>query len=221
MNICGTSISVCSQLPALEICRLLFNFCSNTRDRLSQYSVLPPLMTLPCLSNTTHLRTLSIGIKTSHFLERLLVCIPLIENLSVGVHDSEKYENDNFSIFKLPAAVNTYRQPLAVIIQENSCFSCSTSDTYSFIVYTLPYNDIILETSLFSENLQISCQISVHGIKLFLYANELSIEVCKRGSRLIDLKIDDEDGNLVHALLNNKDNLGTIVNQQNLISTKF
>ncbi|CAF0943845.1 unnamed protein product [Rotaria sordida] len=120
--------TVCSQLPALEICRLLFNFCSNTRDRLSQYSVLPPLMTLPCLSNTTHLRTLSIGIKTSHFLERLLVCIPLIENLSVGVHDSE--------------------------------------------------------------NIHI-------------------------------LEIDDEDGNLVHALLNNKDNLGTIVNQQNLISTKF
>ncbi|CAF1019677.1 unnamed protein product [Rotaria sordida] len=97
-----------SQPPALEICRLLFNFCSNSCDRLSQYSVLPPLMTLPCLSNTTYLRTLSIGIKTSHFLERLLVCIPLIENLSVGVHDSEKYENDNFSIFKLPAAVSTY-----------------------------------------------------------------------------------------------------------------
>ncbi|CAF4134344.1 unnamed protein product, partial [Rotaria sordida] len=35
------------------------------------------------------------------------------------------------------------------------------------------------------------------------------------------LEIDDEDGNLVHALLNNEDNLGTIVNRQNLISTKF
>jgi hypothetical protein len=91
---------VCSQLPALEICRLPFNFRSYIRDRLSKSSVLPPLMTLPNLSNTTHLRTLSIGINTSHFLERLLVCVPLIENLSVGVYDSEKCENDNFSILK-------------------------------------------------------------------------------------------------------------------------
>ncbi|CAF0769752.1 unnamed protein product [Rotaria sordida] len=355
---------VCSQLPALKICRLPFNFCSNVRDRLPKYSVLPPLMTLPNLSNTIHLRTLSTGINTSRFLERLLVCIPLIENLSVGVHDSEKYENDNFSILKLPTAVNThflhrlsrlrlncfdnrsfhravallssvfgqlthlslkleiwssvsdpfiisgdtiqqlcidrlkpcatytlnllltikkdlkekvilnsffkaaftYRQRPAVIIQENSRLSCSTSGTYSFFVYTLPYNGTILETSLFSENLQISYQMSVDGVKLFPHANQLSIEVCERESRLTDLsncrssisllvpwlslkkisiennstissaqlasilklaynihtlEIDDEDGNLVHALLNNEDNLGTIVNRQNLISTKF
>ncbi|CAF3996545.1 unnamed protein product [Rotaria sordida] len=133
-----------SQPPALEICRLLFNFCSNTRDRLSQYSVLPPLMTLTCLSNTTYLRTLSIGIKTSHILERLLVCIPLIENLSVGVHDSEN----------------------------------TISPVQFALILKLVYNIHILE-------------------------------------------IDDEDGNLVHALLNNEDNLGTIVNRPNLISTKF
>ncbi|CAF0994060.1 unnamed protein product [Rotaria sordida] len=348
---------VCSQLPVLKICRLPFNFRSYIRDRLSKYSVLPPLMTLPYLSNTTHLRTLSIGINTSRFLERLLVCVPFIENLSVGVYDSKKYENDNFSILKLPVAVNThllrrlfrlslncldnrsfhraiallssvfgqlthlslklemwssvsdpfvvsgdtiqqlcidrlipcatytlnllltikedleekvilnsffkaaftYRKRPAVIIQENSRFSCITSDTYSFFVYTVPYNGTILETSFFSENLQISSQIAVNGVKLFPYANELFIEVCERESRLIDLsncrssisllvpwsslkkisiennstispaqlasilksaynihtlEINDEDSNLVHALLNNEDNLGTIVNRQ-------
>jgi len=87
---------VCSQLPTLTICRLPFDFCSDTRDRLPKDSA-APLMTLPNLSNTTHLRSLSIGMNTSRFLERLLVCVPFIENLSVGVLDPKKYEDDKFT----------------------------------------------------------------------------------------------------------------------------
>jgi hypothetical protein len=89
---------VCSQLPALTTCRLPFNFCSYTRDRLPKNTVPPSLMTLPNLSHTIHLRTLSIGMNTSRFLERLLLCIPFIENLSVGVRDPQKYEDDKFDI---------------------------------------------------------------------------------------------------------------------------
>jgi hypothetical protein len=57
-------------------------------------------MTLPNLLNTTHLRTLTIGINSSHFLERLLACVPFIENLSVGVQDLKKYEDNKFDILK-------------------------------------------------------------------------------------------------------------------------
>ncbi len=51
-------------------------------------------MILSNLLNTNHLRTLTIGIHTSHFLEHLLLCIPLIENLSFGIRDRDISEND-------------------------------------------------------------------------------------------------------------------------------
>jgi hypothetical protein len=53
-------------------------------------------MSLPNLSNTTHLRTLAIGINTSRFLERLLMCIPFIEKLSVGIKDPEMLDGKKF-----------------------------------------------------------------------------------------------------------------------------
>jgi hypothetical protein len=87
--ICNISLSllkVCSQLPELSICRLPFNFCHRSRNQLAKYST-TPLMILPKLSNTIHLHTLILGINTSRFLQRLLECIPFIENLSVGVND--------------------------------------------------------------------------------------------------------------------------------------
>jgi hypothetical protein len=51
-------------------------------------------MTLANLSNTTYLHTLTTGMNTSHFLERLLSFIPLIQNLSVGVQDSVIIEDN-------------------------------------------------------------------------------------------------------------------------------
>jgi hypothetical protein len=53
-------------------------------------------MTLPKLSNTIHLRTLTIGVNTSKFLQRLLECIPSIENLSVGIQDEEINNDEQF-----------------------------------------------------------------------------------------------------------------------------
>lgn len=77
---------MCSHLPLLTTCRLPFDFCRRSRNLLPEYS-LPPLITLPNLLNTTYLRTLTIGINSSRFLERLLECIPSIQNLSVGIND--------------------------------------------------------------------------------------------------------------------------------------
>lgn len=76
---------MCSQLPLLRICRLPFNHYGRHVDHL-KYSFISPMI-LPNLSNTTHLRTLTVGIHTICFLERLLSCIPFIENLSVGIDD--------------------------------------------------------------------------------------------------------------------------------------
>lgn len=44
-------------------------------------------MILPNILNLDHLRTLVLGNHTIGFLERLLLCIPLIENLSVGIKE--------------------------------------------------------------------------------------------------------------------------------------
>jgi hypothetical protein len=40
-------------------------------------------------------RILTIGIHTPRFLERLLLCIPFIENLSFGIKDRDISENDD------------------------------------------------------------------------------------------------------------------------------
>jgi len=55
-------------------------------------------MNLPNLLNTTHLRTLSLGINTSHFLKHLILCIPFIHNLSIGVEDVQMNNNESFDI---------------------------------------------------------------------------------------------------------------------------
>jgi hypothetical protein len=55
-------------------------------------------MTLPKLTNTAHLRTLTIGINTSKYLQHLLECIPFIGNLSFGIQDEELNNDDKFDI---------------------------------------------------------------------------------------------------------------------------
>ncbi|CAF1410271.1 unnamed protein product [Rotaria sordida] len=63
-------------------------------------------ITLPNLLNTKHLRTLTIGIHTSHFLERLLLCIPFIENLSFSVNDRDSDEYDTHDTILLPTGID-------------------------------------------------------------------------------------------------------------------
>jgi hypothetical protein len=80
-------------MPLLRICRLPFDYKNDNVNQIEIYS-LKSHMILSSLLNTNHLRNLTIGVHTSHFLERLLLCIPLIENLSFGIKDQDIHEND-------------------------------------------------------------------------------------------------------------------------------
>ena len=55
-------------------------------------------MTLPKVSDTNQLRILTIGIHRSDFLERLLSCIPFIQNFSVGILDPEINQRDEHDL---------------------------------------------------------------------------------------------------------------------------
>ncbi|CAF1208543.1 unnamed protein product [Didymodactylos carnosus] len=92
-------------MPLLRTCRLPFNIYREIQEELDKDSSVP-LMSLPNLTNTNHLRTLTIGMHTSRFLERLLSCIPFIESLSIGVNDPWINEGDSFDINSLPAAID-------------------------------------------------------------------------------------------------------------------
>ncbi|CAF3381163.1 unnamed protein product [Rotaria sp. Silwood2] len=91
---------VCACLPALKICGLPFNYCWRSHEQLEKYSA-PPHMSLPNLSNTVYLHTLILGVNTSHFLVRLLACVPFIQNLSIVVEDRKVIDDE-----KLPLAVD-------------------------------------------------------------------------------------------------------------------
>jgi hypothetical protein len=86
-------VKVCSRMPLLTICRLPFDYHSKNVNQIEIYS-LKSHMILSNLLNTNQLRNLTLGIHSSNFLERLLLCIPLIENLSFGVKDQNIKEND-------------------------------------------------------------------------------------------------------------------------------
>ncbi|CAF2057908.1 unnamed protein product [Rotaria magnacalcarata] len=260
--------NVFSQLPLLRICRLPFNHNYEVVNQLGKSS-LKLQMILPNLSNTIHLRKLTIGIHTSVFIGRLLRCIPFIENLSFGVDDPSIDENKGFDINSLPAPIDchhllylsrlriyctdnisfhrivtflsfifgqfsqlslkleifssisdpfiilgdtiqklcidrlkpcaTYFLNLSFYVEDDleektifisflkasfihrqrpkvfiqGCPGYGTTYMYSFVVYTLPYNDTILPTTLFATNLEKQYQMSTNAVDLFPRANEL------------------------------------------------
>ncbi|CAF4498723.1 unnamed protein product, partial [Rotaria sp. Silwood2] len=274
---------VCSRLPLLRICRLPFNHNDDNVNQIETY-LLRYHITLSNLLNTNHLRTLTIGIHTSHFLERLLLCIPLIENLSFGIRDRDISENDVYDRITLPVSIDahllqylsrlrihclnnisfhrtiallssifsqlchlslkleadtltygsliisgdiiqrlcidrlkpmatyslnlllyvehdleekiifnsffqvpfTQRQKPTMFIQE--CNDSNGGDTYHyFMVYTLPYNDRILLSEMFSTDLEKSCQKSNDVTHLFPRGNTLSLCGYKKINRVRDL----------------------------------
>ncbi|CAF3971517.1 unnamed protein product [Rotaria sordida] len=87
-------VKVCSRMPLLKICRLPFNHDDGNINKIENYS-LKYQITLPNLLSRNHLRTLTIGIHTSRFIERLLLSIPFIENLSFAIKDKDINENDD------------------------------------------------------------------------------------------------------------------------------
>ncbi|CAF3718055.1 unnamed protein product [Rotaria magnacalcarata] len=80
-------------MSLVKICRLSFNHAVSIMNQIKTFS-LGYQMTLPNLLNINQLRTLTIGIHSSYFLERLLLCILFIENLSFGMHDRDINESD-------------------------------------------------------------------------------------------------------------------------------
>ncbi|CAF2443312.1 unnamed protein product [Rotaria sp. Silwood2] len=97
-------VKVCSRMPLLKICRLPFDYDDNNVNQMENNS-LGYQITLQNLLNPNHLRTLTIGIHTSRFLERLLLCIPFIENLSFGIKDRDNNEYDIHDIKLLPTTI--------------------------------------------------------------------------------------------------------------------
>ncbi|CAF1406600.1 unnamed protein product [Rotaria sordida] len=101
-------VKVCSKMPLLKICRLPFNHNDNNANQIRNNSLEYQII-LSNLLNTNHLRTLTIGIHTSHFLECLLLCIPFIENLSFGIEDRDINKNDTHDRILLPTTIDAHR----------------------------------------------------------------------------------------------------------------
>ncbi|CAF0787438.1 unnamed protein product [Adineta ricciae] len=114
---------VCSQLPCLTVCQLPFDICDEKPDEVDQYSFMSQIY-LPKITNTTHLRKLTIGMSTSYFLERLFTCIPLIENLSVGVKDISSKKKSLLSRKPSPVAAHflPYLSKLSINCEDNHSF---------------------------------------------------------------------------------------------------
>ncbi|CAF1385267.1 unnamed protein product [Adineta ricciae] len=98
-------VKICSRMPFLKTCRLPFNYDDMKRNSTGNYS-LKYEISLTNLLNFNQLRTLTIGIHTAQFLERLLLCIPLIENFSFTIRNRDNHENDNEII--LPVAIDSH-----------------------------------------------------------------------------------------------------------------
>ncbi|CAF2813283.1 unnamed protein product [Rotaria sp. Silwood2] len=274
---------VCSRMPLLRICRLPFNYKDNNANQIETY-LLRDYITLSNLLNTNHLRTLTIGIHTSRFLERLLLCIPLIEKLSFGIEDRDIIENDVHDKITLPDTIDSHLlqylsylrvhclnnisfhrtiallssifsqlchlslkleadtlisgsliisgdiiqqlcmnrlKPMATYslnlllyvkndLEEKTIFNsffkvsftqrqkpkvfiqeCTDSDMsrsyHCFMVYTLPYNDTILLSHMFSKDLEKSCQMSTDVTNLFPHVNTLSLCGYKKMNHIRDL----------------------------------
>ncbi|CAF1637331.1 unnamed protein product [Rotaria magnacalcarata] len=95
-------------MSLVKICRLSFNHAVSIMNQIKTFS-LGYQMTLPNLLNINQLRTLTIGIHSSYFLERLLLCILFIENLSFGMHDRDINESDFMKKSrKFPATIDVH-----------------------------------------------------------------------------------------------------------------
>ncbi|CAF3219201.1 unnamed protein product [Rotaria socialis] len=100
-------VQVCSRMPLVKICRLPFNHDVSIMNQIKTFS-LGYQMTLPNLLNANHLRTLTVGIHSSYFLGRLLLCIPFVENLSFGIDDRDINESDFHEKISMPATIGVH-----------------------------------------------------------------------------------------------------------------
>ncbi|CAF1373545.1 unnamed protein product [Rotaria sordida] len=196
-------VKVCSRMPLLKICRLPFNHDYHNVNKIENNS-LRYQMTLPNLLNRNHLRTLTIGIHTSCFLERLLLCIPLIENLSFAIKDQDisannahdqitscKMSTDVIDLFPRANTLSLYGYKKTNRIRDlaNSRNSISSLVPWSLLTHIqINGSDIITQYTLKS---MLQMAYNVHTLEIF-----------------------DDRGILFRSMLHNKDNFGTRINQQ-------
>ncbi|CAF3949634.1 unnamed protein product [Rotaria sp. Silwood1] len=186
-------------MPLVKICRLPFNYDGSNINQKENFS-LGYQMTLPKLLNTNHLRTLTVGIHSSYFLQRLLLCIPFIENLSFGIKDRDIKENDlhdKISSCQMPThAIDLFPRAnkLSLYGYKNrnrlqDLGNCTTSIS-SLVPWSLLTNISINHSDV----------ITVATLQSILW---MAYNVHK-------LRIFDDRGILLRGILHNNDNLGTL-----------
>ncbi|CAF2135136.1 unnamed protein product [Rotaria magnacalcarata] len=207
-------VKVCSRMSLLRICRLPFNHEDDNANQIEN-DLLRSHMPLSNLLNTNQPRILTIGVHTSRFLERFLLCIPLIENLSFGVRDRDIGENDVHDRIRLPATIDAhllqYLSRLRINCLNNisfhrtiallsSIFSQLCQLSLKLEANTLTFGSSIISgdttqqlcidrlkpMATYSLNL-LSCQMSTNVTNLFPRANTLSLCGYKKINRLRDL----------------------------------
>ncbi|CAF4112599.1 unnamed protein product [Rotaria magnacalcarata] len=144
-------VKVCSRMSLLRICRLPFNHEDDNANQIEN-DLLRSHMPLSNLLNTNHPRILTIGVHTSRFLERLLLCIPLIENLSFGVRDRDIGENDVHDRIRLPATIDAH------LLQYLSRLRINCLNNISF------HRTIALLSSIFSQLCQLSLKLEANTL---------------------------------------------------------
>ncbi|CAF1310206.1 unnamed protein product [Rotaria sordida] len=157
-------VKVCSRMPLLKICRLPFNHDDGNVNKIENYS-LKYQITLPNLLSRNHLRTLTIGIHTSRFIERLLLSIPFIENLSFGIKDKDINENDDaHDKITLPAGSDAHLEYLSRLR-----IHCLNSISF--------HRTIALLSSVLSDIIQELCidrlkPMATYSLSLLLYVED-------------------------------------------------
>ncbi|CAF1557658.1 unnamed protein product [Rotaria sordida] len=150
-------------------------------------------ITLPNLLNTNHLRTLTIGIHTSHFLERLLLCIPFIENFSFSIKDRDSDEHDTHDTILLPTSIDTHHLRYLSRLRINCMNSISFHRIIALLssvfgqlchlslkleAFTSISDPLIISGDNYSTI--VSCQMPINPLNLFPRADTLSLRGYKR-----------------------------------------
>ncbi|CAF3505339.1 unnamed protein product [Adineta steineri] len=159
-----------------------------------------PRIYLPNISNTRHLRKLILGMNSSYFLERLLTCIPLIENLSIGVKDPSIKDKNYLNIRSSPinARFLLYLSTLSINCANNHSFHRSMT-ILSSILNQLSHLSLKLhEYTCISDPLIISSDI-IHQVCL----SRLNASATYDLNLLFRIMCDVEEKRILNSFINN------------------
>ncbi|CAF3979557.1 unnamed protein product, partial [Rotaria sp. Silwood2] len=107
-------------------------------------------MTLPNLSSTIHICKLTIGMRTSWFIKRLLTCMLFIENFSFGVDDRLIYQNESIDINSPTSLLILWSSLIKIAIDKSDTVPTTELEAIVRMVYNVHeldlgiLNDILL-----------------------------------------------------------------------------